>query len=66
MGKKLWVVGKVNRENYKEWEFQGVFDDEQKAASICRDMTWFVAPAQLNECVTTERVSWPGAYYSKG
>lgn len=59
----LWVVGQINSDNYKEWEFQGVFDSEEKAVEACETETYFIAPAVLNETVPHEGVDWVGGYY---
>jgi len=62
---RLWLVGKINLENYKEWEFQGVFTDEIKASAICIDESYFIGPLILSEIYPDESVDWPGAYYLK-
>ena len=62
---KLWIVGKVDKENFLEWEFQGVFDTKKKAVSVCKDWTYFVGPVNLNEDrwhVGGTKL-WSGAYY---
>jgi|SaaInl8_200m_RNA_FD_contig_21_1026747_length_281_multi_3_in_0_out_0_1 hypothetical protein len=64
---QLWIVGKVsNSENYKEWEFQGIFEDKQKAINTCETELYFIAPAQLNKTIPQKPQPWPGAYYPKG
>lgn len=60
----LWIVGQHTGE--EAWEFQGVFDSEAKAIGACRDASYFVAPAALNETHSHESVPWPGAYYPLG
>ena len=61
---KLWVVGKIGLKNYLEWQFEGVFDDEQKAIAACKDENYFVGPTTLNqEYDTEEAVDWVDAYY---
>lgn len=62
---RVWIVGKVNKKNHKQWEFQGVYDDEQKAIDVCEDEFWFIGPAQMNTHIPTETVDWPGAFYPK-
>jgi len=62
---KLWVVGKVNSENYKEWEFQGVFSSKDRAVAVCKGPYWFVGPAMLDKQLPEESQSWPGAYYPR-
>lgn len=61
----LWVVGKANRLNRKEWEFQGVFDQKSMAENACKDDRHFVGPVNLNEMIPDEPRIWPGAYYPK-
>lgn len=62
---ELFVVGKINRENYLEWEFIGIFDKKELAEKECLDDTYFVGPCVLNNAVH-ERVNWPKAYFPKG
>jgi hypothetical protein len=31
------------------WAFQGVFDDEKKADAACKDASYFIFPAVLNQ-----------------
>lgn len=60
---RLWLVGKVNSENYKEWEFQGVFITKARAVAACKDEFYFVGVLTLNEALPYESEDWPGAYY---
>jgi len=57
----LWIVGKTT--NWPVWEFQGVFDDYNKALDACKTNNHFVGPATLNEVLSEETTYWPGAYY---
>jgi len=60
--KMLWIVGKSC--GYSDgWEFQGVFDSEEKAVAACVSEDMFVGPAKLNMSVSLETKEWPGAYY---
>jgi len=61
--KRLWIVGKINSENHKEWEFVGVFDKKEKALKACKDDKYFVGPVMLNESCDNGTISWPEAYY---
>lgn len=45
---RLWIVGKVTDDQTHAWEFQGVFDSEQKAIDACVGDSMFVGPAELN------------------
>lgn len=58
---KLWIVGKIKI--YPTWEFQGVFDSEDKAAAACKGQNWFFAPAELNKELSEESIFWPGLKY---
>jgi len=60
---KLFIVGKINPENHKEWIFQGVFDSKDKASQVCRDENYFIGPAVLNESLPHDDTDWPGAFY---
>lgn len=61
---RLWIVGQWKAEGV--WEFAGVFDSEAAARDACRDETYFVGPAVLNERLPHESMTeWPGAYYPK-
>ena len=44
-------------------EFQGVFSEEQKAVEACKDWTYCVCPAIMDEPVHEKSTLWPGAYY---
>lgn len=60
----LWVVGK-NKSNDGRWEFQGIFDTENKAIDACKTPNDFIGPCYLNEEIPQESTYWPGAYYPK-
>lgn len=62
---KVWIVGRVDKRDYLRWEFQGVYDDKQKAIAACEDETWFIGPAQVNAPIPKESIEWPGAFYPK-
>ena len=67
---KVWIVGKINPENNLEWEFNGVFDSEEKAVSACKDKRYFVGPATINididDIVPGDKsIDWPNSYYPK-
>lgn len=63
----VWIVGKINKKNYLEWEFQGVFSKEQKAIDVCKNKnnTWFIAPANMDERIIEKGIAWPELYYPK-
>jgi hypothetical protein len=60
---KFWIVGKsLGGSNH--WEFQGVFDDEQKALRACpHGAPYFLAPAFLNEVLPQATLAWKGLYW---
>ena len=60
---KLWIVGKINPGNRLEWDFQGIFDDEDLARAECKDKNWFIGPVLLNESRLEDQYEWEGAYY---
>ncbi len=59
----LWIVGKIDRNDYRKWEFQGIYDHQQKAVSKCSDWRYFVGPVVVNRDVPIATTSWPGSYY---
>lgn len=59
----VYVVGRVNLENHKEWEFQGVYDSRDKAVEACEGPDFFVGPVQLNKRIPIESQPWPGAFW---
>jgi len=59
----VYVVGKVDQDDNKRWEFQGVFDDEKKAVKECKDEFYFVGPVKMNVSYPEEAIEWPGLYY---
>lgn len=62
---ELWIVGKYKSGEKLNvvWDFNGVFDTEEKAIEACRDSSYFVAPAILNQSLAGETMNWPNAYY---
>lgn len=61
---KLWIVGRVLRfEPFIEWDYQGVYDTEEKAIAACSDVSYFVGPTELNNPIPHETTAWPNAYY---
>lgn len=66
----LWVVGRTREyrppdQGGSVWDFQGVYDSEEKAIAACRDATYWIAPAHLNRELPHESADWPGAYYPR-
>lgn len=61
----LYIVGKTIDASKSQWEFQGVFDSEEKAAAACLEDSFFVGPAKLNEPLPVTTVVWLGAWYPR-
>lgn len=57
----LWIVGKWIDDD--AWEFQGVFDTEERAENACRGPIYFLAPAILNQEQPGHSVEWRGLRY---
>ena len=62
---ELWIVGqyKGTGEAGDAWEFQGVFSSKEQAVQECRNKSYFIAPATLNESFGDATEDWPGCYY---
>lgn len=63
---QLWICGQrtgVWSPRGTPWEFQGVFDSKDKAVAACRDETYFIMPATLNESLPHEPTACNEAYY---
>lgn len=58
---KLWIVGRAMGSG--AWDFQGVFSSQALAFAACRDETYFVGEATLDEQIPHEREDWPVACY---
>jgi hypothetical protein len=60
----LHVVGKIaSDEKFREWEFIGVFDSEEKALAACRTPDHFIGSATMNLDVGDDLVEWPRFRY---
>jgi len=53
----LWVVGRMYQSG---WEFQGVFDSEERAMADVKSPDYFLAPAELNKAAPETTTPWPG------
>jgi hypothetical protein len=64
---RLWVVGKIRKQEPWNscWEFQGVFDNKNKAIKACLNENYFIAPATLNKIISDKRTAWPNLIYPK-
>lgn len=61
MNGKLWIVGKNTPDG--NWEFQGVFSSEQKAAAACITSDYWIGPADLDEELLSHSTEWEGSYF---
>ena len=59
----VWICGQQHEEG--QWEFQGVFTTEDLAIAACRNETYFIGPAKLDEQLPAETCMWAGGYYPK-
>ena len=59
----LYIVGKVNPENYLEWSFMGIFSTEELAVESCITCEHFVGPVELDVALPQDKIIWDGAYY---
>jgi hypothetical protein len=68
-GTEIWVCGQLIGEwvgRGTAWEFQGVFSDESRADSACRDESYFIFPATLDEELPHDAYQPPRARYPRG
>lgn len=63
----FWLVGQVRSGEFPNmvWEFQGIFDSEQKAKEACRNDQYFVAPVVLNGKIPDESAIFPDSFHPK-
>lgn len=64
-GQIVYIVGKINPSNSREWEFEGVFSSQERAEKACLDRNYFIGPAVINRICEKVTVRWPDAYYPK-
>lgn len=64
---KVFIVGQVkSAEEYKAWEFVGVYTTKELAESMCISPLHFVGEAPLDDLNPHfPALEWPGAYYPK-
>jgi len=64
---QLYVVGQNKGRSEKEgkviWEFQGIFDDENKAIKACKLSNYFYFPIELNKELPDETFVAPNVIY---
>lgn len=69
---ELWIVGRVffrpevadTDDKVSPWIFQGAFTSRDLALAACRDSTYFIGPAKLNEPLPHDPQEWPGAEWA--
>jgi hypothetical protein len=59
MKNKLWIVGQWVEQG---WEFVGVYDTKKQAKNACKNNTYFMGPARLNQTHHDSK-EWVGAYF---
>jgi len=66
---KLWIVGKytgISNEDKITWEFQGIFETEEKAVMSCKNENYFVmGEFELNVLLPDETEEADISYYPK-
>jgi hypothetical protein len=60
---KLFLVGQTYSEIIREWDFQGVFDSEDKAINACKTAAYFYWPIKLNQELPKETFAMDGIIY---
>ena len=58
---EVWVVVKNITDG--QFEFQGVFDDKDKATEACIDWSYGMGPAIMNEAIPDDVEEWVGYHY---
>ena len=64
--KTYYIVGKnlnIAEEGSCNWEFQGLFDNEELAIKACKYSSYFVGPVKLNAALPDKREECVGAFY---
>ncbi len=56
----LWLVG---QDRDKHWEFQGIFDSQQKAIDACRNKNYWYTEVHLNKCEVDEYIVFDSVVY---
>lgn len=55
---EVWIVGQKVGEDHRAWLWQGVFSTKAKAEAACRDETYFVGRATIDEELPHEETVW--------
>lgn len=61
----LWIVGQNHDNDNPDsgWDFAGVFSEFMLAVAACRDETYWIGPAKLDEVLPHEVTDWEGVVY---
>lgn len=59
----LYLVGRAMSGD--AFQFQGIFTSEEKAVAACRDATYFVGTAEVDQELPHEIEKWPEAWYPR-
>jgi len=65
---RLWIVGQTRSGEFPDlvWDFQGVFDSEDKAREACINEWYWMAPITVNESLSDESYAFPDIVYPVG
>jgi len=70
MSEEWWLCGQTrggpNAAGRYTWDFQGIFDSEEKAQLACRNQNYFIFPIELNKEYPDEPIVEPKGYYPLG
>ena len=67
-GMEIWICGQLTGEwigRGTPWEFQGAFTSEANADAACRDSSYFIFPATMDEELPHDAVDTPRARYPR-
>ena len=57
----VWICGKIKAGGWAE--FVGAYSSEDLAVAACKDASYFVGPAVVNQTAPEPPMTWHGAYY---
>jgi hypothetical protein len=63
VNKQIFVVGKIDLEDYLKWELIGAFENKKDALKICRTKYHFISPIEINKDFGDEPMKNMEAYY---
>lgn len=61
----FYLVGQyvATHESGTVWDFSGLYSTRELALAACRDYSYFIAPALLDQQLPHERREWSGLEY---